>query len=219
MKKESTVASILLAGLALLLLLCCLAAPAPLRADSITVGGAITQSVSDGTGPALNNPALNQIADGDSFTIRLNFAGAISAPGTYTLTGIGFLSAGGVAENNFASAILTIVQSGAADTLSLFAGLATGSGCNQGNELDLNFSIAAADLTSLNAAASQINGLLPLDLLEDDGVTDIHGTVTSFSNTSPASTPIPEPSVVLLLLSGAIASAIATALLRRKASN
>ncbi|HTQ86459.1 MAG TPA: hypothetical protein VMI93_09625, partial [Candidatus Solibacter sp.] len=50
----------------------------PVSADTITVGGSITQSTADGTGPAVNNPDLNNIADGDAFTVVLGFTGAIS---------------------------------------------------------------------------------------------------------------------------------------------
>jgi hypothetical protein len=66
--------------------------------------------------------------------------------------------------------------------------LTTGSGCPLGNQLDANFSIVAGGLNSQNVAATGM-GLAPLDLLEDDGVTDIHGSVTSYSQTA-----VPEPS-------------------------
>jgi hypothetical protein len=39
-----------------------------LHADTLTIGGAINQSTQDGTGPAVNNPSLNNISDGDSTT-------------------------------------------------------------------------------------------------------------------------------------------------------
>jgi hypothetical protein len=46
-----------------LLLVAVLGAPKA-YASEITVTGMITQSTSDGTGPAVNNPSLNNIADG-----------------------------------------------------------------------------------------------------------------------------------------------------------
>ena len=54
-----------------------------LIADTITFGGEITQSTADGTGPAVNNPALNNIVDGDNFLVTLTFTGSVTAPGTY----------------------------------------------------------------------------------------------------------------------------------------
>jgi hypothetical protein len=68
-----------------------------------------------------------------------------------------------------------------------------------GNQLDGNFSIAAAGLNSQNVAATGM-GLAPLDLLEDDGVTDIHGSVTSYSETA-----VPEPSS-LVIMAGVLAA-------------
>jgi hypothetical protein len=38
-------------------------------AEEITFGGEITQSTQDGTGPAVNNPSLNGIKDGDFYTM------------------------------------------------------------------------------------------------------------------------------------------------------
>jgi hypothetical protein len=60
-------------------------------ADMMTFGGLITQSTQDGAGPAVNNPGLNNIRDGDVYSVNLNFAGSginsINSPGTYNLTG------------------------------------------------------------------------------------------------------------------------------------
>jgi hypothetical protein len=201
MKRQFAIRRTLTLGRGVIFLLFTVLGATPSHADTITVGGTINQSVSDGTGPAGNNAGLNQISDGDSYTVNLSFTGAISTSGTYPLTGVSFITSSGAKEDSFSSAILTVLQSGNSEVLSLFACLATGSGCDQGNELGLNFSVASADFTSLNGTPQQIDGLLPLDLLEDDGVTDLHGSVSSFSNTSPASssTGVPEPSVLELL--------------------
>ena len=45
----------------------------PAAADTITFGGAIAQSTQDGTGPAANNPDLNNIEDGDLYVVTLDF--------------------------------------------------------------------------------------------------------------------------------------------------
>jgi hypothetical protein len=50
-------------------------------ADQIKLAGSITQSTPGGTGPASNNPSLNNIADGDTYMLLLNFSGSISGPG------------------------------------------------------------------------------------------------------------------------------------------
>src|SRR5215470_1925279 len=76
-------------GLGLLAGLCAGASPG--LADLITISGEITQSAPDGTGPAANNPSLNNILDGQAYTIALSFAGSISVPGTYDLTGSNLL--------------------------------------------------------------------------------------------------------------------------------
>src|ERR1700730_874963 len=57
-------------------------------ADQIRFGGVITQSTEDGTGPAVNNPALNNILSGDLYRVTLDFAGAITSAGTYPLSGV-----------------------------------------------------------------------------------------------------------------------------------
>ena len=58
----------------------------PAVADTIRFGGTITQSTQDGTGPASNNPALNNVADNDLYTVTLSFPGAIGSPGTRNFT-------------------------------------------------------------------------------------------------------------------------------------
>jgi hypothetical protein len=175
-----------------------------LRADNFTVSGEITQSVQDGTGPAVNNPDLNNLSDGATYTVSLTFDGSITSPGTYDLTGLTLVfSAGGVVEDSFSSASVTITQSGGFDQISVLGCLTTGSGCNQGNELDLNFQMPLGPLTG-NIAAQEIPGLLPLELLEDDGVTDIHGALAD--NTAPPA--VPEPSAVILSVSGLLMMAL-----------
>ena len=57
--------------LVLLSLALCLS-PACASAGTLSIGGLITQSTSDGTGPALNNPSLNNVADLESYTCRLS---------------------------------------------------------------------------------------------------------------------------------------------------
>lgn len=170
------------------------AAAAPLRADVISLSGAINQSVSDGTGPAVNNPGLNNISDGADYTVNINFLGSITAPGTYTLAGSSVLfsvASAGVTESDFDSVSLTVAPVGGLDEISLFACLTTGSGCDQGNELAMSFFVPAAQLNAADVSAFAVGGLLPLDLLEDDGVTDIHGTIAHYSYTPPAGTPEP----------------------------
>ncbi len=130
--------------------------------------------------------------------MKLNLPSPITAPGSYDLTGSGVLFSivpAGATENAFDFTSLTIAQSGGIDVFSLFACLSSGSGCSQGNELAMNFFIVATDLNANTTAAEAIPGLLPLDLLEDDGVTDIHGSVTTYSYAPPAGAP--EPSTIL----------------------
>jgi len=168
-------------------------------ASTITFGGAIIQSTQDGTGPAVNNPGLNNIQDLQSYLVTLVFPGSITAPGTYNLTGgLTFSdSTAAASENNFDSISLTITLSGGFDEFSLLGCLTTGGGCLIGNQLDANFKIPAASLNSQNVAATGLDPPHPLDLLEDDGITDIQGTITTYSNTS--ANAVPEPSSLSLL--------------------
>jgi len=184
-------------------LLFCTILAATLHADTITIGGVINQSTQDGTGPAINNPSLNNIPDGASYTTNPSFTESIQSPGTYDLTGsILFFNVGsvGAVENKFNFVILTVALSGPFDQVSILACLTTGSACNQGNELDLDFMIPAANLNGQNVVAQGILNLLPLDLLEDDGVIDIHGSITNYSYT--AGSPAPEPSAFVLAVAG-----------------
>jgi hypothetical protein len=186
-----------------------LACSTALYADTLTVGGIINQSTQDGTGPAVNNPSLNNISDGSSFVVGLSFVGSIPSPGTYQLIGPSLffsVAADGALENNFDSVSVTVATAGSFDQISILACLTTGSGCNQGNELALDFMIASVDLNSQNAVAQGILNLLPLDLLEDDGVTDIHGSITDYSYTSVS--PVPEPSAFAIAVSGLLVMAL-----------
>jgi hypothetical protein len=178
-------------------------------AGAITFTGLITQSTQDGTGPAINNPSLNNINDGDVYTVTLNFSGSISSPGTYPLAGATLLfndPAAPASENGFNSVSLSVLPDGVFYDLSLLGCLSSGSGCTIGNELDANFKIPTAGLNAQNVAAQAIAGLNPpLDLLEDDGVTDIHGSVSQYSYTGPAAVPEPSEIVPLGLIFGLLA--------------
>lgn len=181
-------------------------------ADTLSISGVITQSTQDGTGPAVNNLALNNISDGDPFTITVQFTGSFTSPGTYALPAATVLFSDPstpAIESAFGSflcagqntlACVTVTADGSAFDFSMFACLTTGSGCLTGNELALNFQIGS--LNGSNISAQTISGFLPLDLLEDDGVTDIQGSITTYSSAGGTGTnPVPEPSAWLLLAS------------------
>jgi hypothetical protein len=189
-------------ALGLIVGLFCMVGAIPLQADTLIVAGTINQSTQDGTGAAVNDPSLNNILDGDLYTVNLNFMGSLATPGTFDITGSTLIfndPAGGAVESSFNFESLTVTLSGAFHQFSLFACLTTGSGCNQGNELDLNFLIPSANLTSANTVAQGVPGLLALDLLEDDGVTDIHGVIADNNFTA-----TPEPAGSVLLGTGLI---------------
>ena len=165
------------------------------EADTITFGGLISQSTPDGTGPALNNPTLNNIKDLQPFSVALTFPGSITAPGTYSGSTLAFsVPLAPASETSFSSISLTITANGSNDVFSLLGCLSSGSGCGAGNQLDANFEIPAAMLNSQNVAAVGLDQPHPLDLLEDDSTTDIQGSITSYSQTS-----TPEPSSVALV--------------------
>ncbi len=157
----------------------------------------------------MNNTGLNNILDFQAYTVTLGFLGSITVPGTYNLSGLTFsVPTAPASEASFGSISLTITAAGAVDQFSLLGCLTTGSGCLVGNQLDANFSIPAAGLNSQNVAATGLDPPHPLDLLEDDGITDIQGSITSYSNTGPVST-VPEPSLAALLgccLAGLVAA-------------
>src|SRR5207244_13233092 len=90
------------------------------RGATITFGGNIIQSTQDGTGPAVNNPSLNNIQDLMPYTVTLGFAGSITAPGTYDLTGLTFsVPAAPAMETSFGFISLTITTTAGFDDLSL----------------------------------------------------------------------------------------------------
>jgi hypothetical protein len=173
-------------------------------AGAINFSGLITQSTSDGTGPAANNPSLNSIADMDNFLVTLTFAGSITAPGTYSLPGatLTFLdTSASVSETSFSSESFSVVSDGGFFDLSLQGCLSTGSGCLVGNSLSANFQIPSAGLNSANVMAQMVPNLFPpLDLLEDDGVTDIQGSINSYSYSG-----APEPTTITAMTLGLIA--------------
>ena len=198
----------------------CVALCCCVSAGTISITGSITQSTGDGTGPAVNNPSLNKIVDGDAYSILLDLTGssvsAINAPGVYNLTGGALTFSDPSApstEASFASIVLVVSNAGAVDDLTLLGCLTTGTACNQGNQLSASFEIPAASLTALNVATTGLDQPHPLDLLEDDGVTDIHGSITRFSNSTSAS--VPEPGAGAIL----IASLVLLAAIRRKMTN
>lgn len=167
-----------------------------MEGSMISLGGLITQSTPDGTGPAANNPGLNNIQDGQGYTVLLNFAVPITAPGTYTPTSLVFtVPTAGATETAFGLLSMTITANGSFDDFSLLGCLTTGGNCASGNQLTANFRIPAASLTLLNVAATGLDEPHPLDLLEDDGITDIHGSITLFSNANAAQVPEPGPAV------------------------
>ena len=184
-------------------LACCGLAVAA-SAATISFGGKIIQSTQDGTGPAMNNPSLNNIKDQQAYTVTLAFAGSITAPGTYNLTGSSLMFAVPTApatESSFGFISLTVTANGGFDDLSLLACLTTGSGpCPPfvGNGMTANFRIPAAMLNSQSVTAIGLDQPHPLDLLEDDGTTDIHGSITSYSYTGSVSA-VPEPGSAILL--------------------
>jgi hypothetical protein len=173
----------------------------PVYADTIVIGGSITQSTGDGTGPAENNPSLNNIQDGDPFLLALHLPSSITGPGLYDLTGTSLTFSDPLAsatETAFGSISLSISVSSGVDQISLFACLTSGSGCNFGNQLSASFSIPSSQLNSTNVGAAGLDEPHPLDLLEDDGVTDIQGATAQYSYTSA----VPLPDTLSLLLCG-----------------
>ena len=165
-------------------------------AETITVTGSITQSTQDGTGPAANNPSLNNIADAQLYTLSLSTAMAITAPGSYNLTGSSLafsVPTAPASETNFGTISLTILANGAFADYSLFA-CYLGADCFSGNSLSASFRIPLGSIAASNVAATGLDQPHPLDLLEDDGTTDIQGSITRYSNTATATAVTPEPS-------------------------
>jgi hypothetical protein len=174
-------------------------------AGMIVIGGQITQSTQDGTGPAVNNPSLDNVLDSQPYLVTLAFAGSVTGPGTYNLTGSSLTfsdPSAPASESSFGSITFTVAAAGAFDDLTLMSCLTTGTSCGVGNQLSLIFEIPAASLNSQNVPATGLDTPHPLDLLEDDGVTDIHGSLTSYSS-------VPEPSPAILLGCALAAFAVA----------
>jgi hypothetical protein len=168
------------------------------HAGSITLTGIVTQSTADSMVPAMSNPSLNNIADGDLFKITMNFAGLIGAPSSTSLSYVAFAdttNAGG--ENAFISGKLVITQSAGVDQFFMLACLVDQNTCQQGNQLALNFALPQAQLQFGSATPQTIPGLLPMDLLEDSGSTDIQGTLTTYAFRESAA-PTPEPTAFAL---------------------
>jgi subtilisin family serine protease len=176
-------------------------------ADTITFGGTVA-AAPGGTGPAVNNPSLNNIQDDDSYRVTLDFTGSITAPGTYPLPGASLVfsdlneSAG---ESSFSSVSLSVVTDGAYYDLSILGCLSTGSGCLKGNSLSANFQIPSSDLNSTNVSAHSVPLVYPpLDLLEDDGNTEYQGFVDHYSYQGTTATPEPAAVVPLIMALGAM---------------
>ena len=190
-------------------------------ADTVSFSGTITQPTAN---LANNDPSLNNIQLGDLYSVTLAFSGSINAPGTYSTTAdtldatsLSFSDPTAMAtESSFGGISVTITANGAFDDLSLLGCLTTGSGCAFGNQLDANFEIPAAGLNSQNVFAAGLDQPHPLDLLEDDGTTDIQGSITTYSYTS--ANAVPEPSSFRLVLCLAVVFAAAGTLMRRKFS-
>lgn len=184
----------------------------PMRADAISLIGTITQDPADSGVTSTSNPTLLNVTDGDPYTVTLGFAGAITSPGTFNLTSILFSDpTQSASESAFISGSMTISQSAGVDTISVLGCLIDTSSCATGNELDLNFTILAAELNSTGVPAQAVPSITPLDLLEDGGNTDIHGSVTSYSYQSAGVPAVPEPSTLGLMTLGTAALATAAA--------
>lgn len=180
--------------------------------STLDFGGTIIQSTADGTGPATSNPGLNNIQDGQAYTVSLIFPGAITGPGTYHATSAIFtVAAAPATETSFATITLTVMPDGAFLDFSLLACLTSGGGCASGNELDANFQIPATSIGLSGVTATGLDQPHPLDLLEDmdtDTPVDIHGTIGQYSCEGCSSTAAPEP-ISLVTAGGAILGLLA----------
>jgi hypothetical protein len=168
-------------------------------ADSITINGTITQDLVDSGATAVANQSLNQIRDGDAYNVVLSFSGIVSTPGSYALSSILFSDpAAGASESAFISGNMNIALASPMDQFSVLGCLVDAISCFQGNELDLNFQIPAVQLNQTGVTATFIPALLPLDLLEDGGNTEIQGSIDGYSYTG-ATSSTPEPSTLGLI--------------------
>ena len=169
------------------------------HAASITLSGTISQNTQDVGVPALANPSLNSIVDGDPFTVMLNFASSLASSANFATTSLLFSDASaGASESGFLSGQVTVSPSGGFAEFSVLGCLAS---CLTGNQLALEFQIPAGSLTSALANVQPIPALLPMDLLEDDGSTDIQGALSTYSYSGLAVS-TPEPSTVGLVAVG-----------------
>ncbi len=168
----------------------------------ITLGGTVTQSPQDGGATAVANPALNNVVDADAFTIQLSFAGPIGGPGAIPLTSVSFVDTTVSAyELGFISGTAVITTAGSMSQFAVVGCLISASSCLTGNQLALNFQVPTSSLTGSNISAQPIPALLAVDLLEDDGATEIQGTLSNYSYTGTTSTP--EPSTLTMIAIGA----------------
>jgi hypothetical protein len=168
------------------------------NAGAIVFTGSVTQSPFDASQQALNNPSLNGIFDFQAYSVTFTFDGSIVGPGTYNgLTGSALtfsVPSALASEAAFDVVYLSITANGNADDFSLLGCLTSGSGCFQGNQLDASFEIPMTGLNSQGVTATGLDQPHPLDLLEDDGDTEVQGIITTYSYTQTAtSTPEPAP--------------------------
>jgi hypothetical protein len=187
---------------------------------TITLGGVITQSVSDGTGPATGNPSLNNIMDAQAFSLKLNSATLINGPGFYDLTGSSLVFSVPVAsasETNFAAISLSVTANGSDSDFSLLACI-SGADCFTGNALTANFRVPTSMIGGSGVSAIGLDQPHPLDLLEDDGITDLHGSIDTYSGTV-TTVVTPEPASGSLLAIGLSAMAMITNRARHRFSN
>lgn len=201
-----------IARLAVLCAAGCLATWA--RADTIYLDGAVTQDLNDSGETAVNNPSLNNILDGDLFTITLTFNGAATVPGSINLVSVLFEdNSQPASEGGFISGTMVIAADSGNDDFEVLGCLLDPVSCTQGNELDLNFQIPAAGLNEFGVTPQIIPGLTPpVDLLEDYGSTEIQGSVTSYSYVPDAAAPEPAS---LVLLGSALLALMTTSLWRK----
>lgn len=196
----------------LVLAILCMACAASTQAyaSSFTLSGLITQSTADGTGPAVRNPSLNNVLSLQPYSLTLDSATAITGPGLYNLTGSSLIFSvplAGATESGFGAITLSVITSGSAYNFSLLACL-EGADCLASNQLTANFQIAAAMLGGTGVMATGLDQPHPLNLLEDDGTTDLQGSITTYSATGIPSTVTPEPDSFLLLAFGLSATGV-----------
>lgn len=165
---------------------------------AITFTGAITQGIAELGGAPVANPTLASVTIGDPFTVTLSLPVSPGDSGTYPLAAILFTDTlQNVSESAFISGTLIITTDGTTDYLTVLACLIDSVSCAAGNQLALNLTIPFGKTTAAGVSAGAVPGLLPLDLLEDNGLTDIHGAITTYAFSAPAAA-TPEPATALL---------------------